>query len=190
MGFPNKPSALVLEEDFAKQLRLARYLAASSLPPSWPLEPALKARSRNRGGVLEKRRPKARQNRRGKRLGRRNWRKRGDGREGRLIKFNQSVPSGEKSSDLGGSLMTESERPSSCTWCFLIRLAGCCGPVVLVGFNDLKPNPFRLEMGATCRPGFHWSASPPPLLPYGSKAGSMCWLFEVANPDKPDSGNC
>ena len=33
-------SPLVREEDFAKQLRLARYLAASSLPPSRALEPA------------------------------------------------------------------------------------------------------------------------------------------------------
>ena len=42
---PEPPSALVREEEFAKQLRLARYLAASSLPPSRPLEPALKARA-------------------------------------------------------------------------------------------------------------------------------------------------
>jgi hypothetical protein len=35
-----QPVAMVREEEFAKQLRLARYLAASSLPPSRPLEPA------------------------------------------------------------------------------------------------------------------------------------------------------
>jgi hypothetical protein len=35
-----QPSARVQEEEFAKQLRLARYLAAASLPPSRPLEPA------------------------------------------------------------------------------------------------------------------------------------------------------
>ena len=33
-----QPSARVQEEEFAKQLRLARYLAAASLPPSRPLE--------------------------------------------------------------------------------------------------------------------------------------------------------
>ena len=35
-----QPSALVREEEFARQLRLARYLAASSLPPARALEPA------------------------------------------------------------------------------------------------------------------------------------------------------
>jgi hypothetical protein len=39
-----QPSTRVQEEEFAKQLRLARYLAAASLPPSRPLEPAPKAR--------------------------------------------------------------------------------------------------------------------------------------------------
>ena len=39
------PSPLVREEDFAKQLRIARYLAASSLPPSRPLEPAAQPRT-------------------------------------------------------------------------------------------------------------------------------------------------
>jgi hypothetical protein len=33
-----QPSAKVQEEEFAKQLRLVRYLAAASLPPSRPLE--------------------------------------------------------------------------------------------------------------------------------------------------------
>jgi hypothetical protein len=33
-----QPASRVQEEEFAKQLRLARYLAASSLPPSRPLE--------------------------------------------------------------------------------------------------------------------------------------------------------
>jgi hypothetical protein len=41
---PELPSALVREEEFTKQLRLARYLAASSLPPSRPLEPVAEAR--------------------------------------------------------------------------------------------------------------------------------------------------
>jgi hypothetical protein len=39
-------SARVQEEEFAKQLRLARYLAASSLPRSRPLEPVREARTR------------------------------------------------------------------------------------------------------------------------------------------------
>ena len=39
------PSPLVREEEFAKQLRLARYLAASSPPPSRPLEPASAAKT-------------------------------------------------------------------------------------------------------------------------------------------------
>jgi hypothetical protein len=38
-------SARVQEEKFAKQLRLARYLAAASLSPSRPLEPAFKGRT-------------------------------------------------------------------------------------------------------------------------------------------------
>jgi hypothetical protein len=38
-------SPVVREEEFAQQLRLARYLAASSLPPSRPLEPVLKGRA-------------------------------------------------------------------------------------------------------------------------------------------------
>jgi hypothetical protein len=42
---PEPASALVREEEFAKQLRLARYLAASSLPPSRRLEPVLKGRA-------------------------------------------------------------------------------------------------------------------------------------------------
>jgi hypothetical protein len=41
-----QPSSRVQEEEFAKQLRLARYLAASSLPPSRPLEPVREARTR------------------------------------------------------------------------------------------------------------------------------------------------
>jgi hypothetical protein len=40
-----QPSARVQEEEFAKQLRLARYLAAASLPPSRPLEPVRQPRT-------------------------------------------------------------------------------------------------------------------------------------------------
>jgi hypothetical protein len=35
---------VVQDEEFAKQLRLARYLAGASLPPSRPLEPVAKSR--------------------------------------------------------------------------------------------------------------------------------------------------
>ena len=47
-------SPLLWEEDFAKQLRLARYLAASSLPPSRPLEPHLEARTRKEARSVTK----------------------------------------------------------------------------------------------------------------------------------------
>jgi hypothetical protein len=40
-----QPSTRVQEEEFAKQLRLARYLAAASLPPARPLEPVRQART-------------------------------------------------------------------------------------------------------------------------------------------------
>ena len=40
-----QPSARVQEEEFAKQLRLARYLAAASLPPSRPLAPVRQPRT-------------------------------------------------------------------------------------------------------------------------------------------------
>jgi hypothetical protein len=40
-----QPSSRVQEEEFAKQLRLARYLAGSSLPPSRPLEPVREAKT-------------------------------------------------------------------------------------------------------------------------------------------------
>jgi hypothetical protein len=40
-----QPSPLVQEEEFAKQLRLARYLTGASLQPSRPLEAVIKARA-------------------------------------------------------------------------------------------------------------------------------------------------
>jgi hypothetical protein len=49
-----QPSARVQEEEFAKQLRLARYLAASSLPPSRPLEPAAGTKTPKRGRPVAK----------------------------------------------------------------------------------------------------------------------------------------
>jgi len=56
---PEPPSALVQEEEFAKQLRLARYLAASSLPPSRLLEPGLKSRALSQERFMRKPRSKA-----------------------------------------------------------------------------------------------------------------------------------
>jgi hypothetical protein len=41
----DQPVAMVREEEFAKQLRLARYLAGASLPAARPLEPVLKGRA-------------------------------------------------------------------------------------------------------------------------------------------------
>ena len=48
------PSALVREEEFAKQLRLARYLAGASLPPARPLEPGAEARAAKREQSIKK----------------------------------------------------------------------------------------------------------------------------------------
>ena len=49
-----QPSTRVQEEEFAKQLRLARYLAAASLPPSRPLEPGPNAKTPKRGRPIAK----------------------------------------------------------------------------------------------------------------------------------------
>jgi hypothetical protein len=53
-----QPSARVQEEEFAKQLRLARYLAAGGSPPSRPLEATSKARAPKDATSLTKARPK------------------------------------------------------------------------------------------------------------------------------------
>jgi hypothetical protein len=49
-----QPSSRVQEEEFAKQLRLARYLAAGGSPSSRPLEPAHKVRTPKRGRPIAK----------------------------------------------------------------------------------------------------------------------------------------
>ena len=56
---PELPSAVVREEDFAKQLRLARYLAGASLPPARPLEPALKTKAPKQERSVRRPRSKA-----------------------------------------------------------------------------------------------------------------------------------
>jgi hypothetical protein len=52
-----QPSAVVREEEFAKQLRLARYLAGSSLPPVRSLEQASGAKKAKRLHPTAKARP-------------------------------------------------------------------------------------------------------------------------------------
>jgi len=53
-----QPSSKVQEEKFAKQLRLARYLAAGGSSPSRPLEPARQARTPKRVRSVTKATPK------------------------------------------------------------------------------------------------------------------------------------
>jgi hypothetical protein len=54
-----QPSARVQEEEFAKQLRLARYLAAGGSPPSRTLEAVRQAKTPEREGPVAKAKPKA-----------------------------------------------------------------------------------------------------------------------------------
>jgi hypothetical protein len=67
-----QPAVMVREEEFAKQLRLARYLAGASLPPSRPLEPASEARAPEPARRAAKSRSRAKKQSESKRLGRRN----------------------------------------------------------------------------------------------------------------------
>jgi hypothetical protein len=52
--FTEQVSPRIREEDFAKQLRIARYLAASSLPPSRALESIVKTRAPRQGRPVTK----------------------------------------------------------------------------------------------------------------------------------------
>jgi hypothetical protein len=54
-----QPSALVQEQEFAKQLRIARYLAAASLPAARPLEPVANARTPTQERAVMKPRSKS-----------------------------------------------------------------------------------------------------------------------------------
>jgi hypothetical protein len=54
-----QPSSKVQEEEFAKQLRLARYLAAGGSPPPRPLEAAPETKTPTRGRAVAKTGPKA-----------------------------------------------------------------------------------------------------------------------------------
>jgi hypothetical protein len=49
-----QPSSRVQEEEFAKQLRLARYLAAGGSPPARPLEPVSEVKAPKRGRPIAK----------------------------------------------------------------------------------------------------------------------------------------
>jgi hypothetical protein len=53
-----QPAAMVREEEFAKQLRLARTWLHNSLPQARPLEPALKATAPKQGRSVPKARSK------------------------------------------------------------------------------------------------------------------------------------
>jgi hypothetical protein len=53
-----QPSTKVQEEECAKQLRLARYLAARGSPPSRPLEPVRQSRTRKQERPIAKAGPK------------------------------------------------------------------------------------------------------------------------------------
>ena len=59
-----QPSSLVQEEEFAKQLRLARHLAGASLPPSRrALEPVRQPKTRKGSDLLQRRGLKPRRQR-------------------------------------------------------------------------------------------------------------------------------
>jgi hypothetical protein len=53
-----QPSAVVREEEFAKQLRIARYLAGTGLSAARALEPGPKARAPKKAKTLTKARPR------------------------------------------------------------------------------------------------------------------------------------
>ena len=53
-----QPSAVVREEEFAKQLRIARYLAGAGGPTGRAVEPALPTRTRQEGKPARKASPK------------------------------------------------------------------------------------------------------------------------------------
>jgi hypothetical protein len=53
-----QPSAVVRGEEFAKQLRIARFLAGTGLPAARVLEPALPAKTRQEGKPVKKGSPK------------------------------------------------------------------------------------------------------------------------------------
>ena len=66
------PSPVVQEEEFAKQLRLARYLAGASLPAARTLDQRLSHERRNQPELFQRRGLAPRKKRQGRRLRRRN----------------------------------------------------------------------------------------------------------------------
>ena len=77
-----QPSTRVQEEEFAKQLRLARYLAAGGSPPSRALEPAPEAKTPKRERPVAKAGAKTSRARSVRKLGTKNWPRKGGGRDG------------------------------------------------------------------------------------------------------------
>jgi hypothetical protein len=63
-----QPSSRVQEEEFAKQLRLARYLAAGGSPPSRPLEPVRQPRTPKKAKPIAKVRAKTKTETAGKKV--------------------------------------------------------------------------------------------------------------------------
>jgi hypothetical protein len=95
-----RPSTRVQEEEFAKQLRLARYLAAASLPPSRPLEPVRQTRTPKQERPVAKAGAKTKVSTASKKLGRKSWRKKGGGRDGRVRRCHHLVRGEGRSSGI------------------------------------------------------------------------------------------
>jgi hypothetical protein len=90
----------VQEEEFAKQLRLARYLAAGGSPPSRPVETVRQPRTRKQERPVVKGGPKPRRKRLPRKLGRKNWRKKGGVQDGRFTRCRHPVQAEGRSSGL------------------------------------------------------------------------------------------
>jgi hypothetical protein len=86
-----QPSSRVQEEEFAKQLRLARYLAAGGSPPSRAAKPAPEAKCLSGGDLLQRRGLRPSWERPARKLARKNWRKKGGERDGGCTRYRQLV---------------------------------------------------------------------------------------------------
>jgi hypothetical protein len=98
---PNKTSSRVQEEEFTKQLRLARYLAGAGLPPSRQLESVPKARTPKQAEGVSKVKPKAKAERTRK-----------EAREEELAKERRRAGRAGQKGQLAGSQRGEKQRPS------------------------------------------------------------------------------
>jgi hypothetical protein len=98
----SQPSALIREEDFAKQLLLARYLAGASLPPSRRLETHLNAKTPKPVRPLTKARRRTKAASRGQKAGDAELAKERAGRSNWPgIKYQPVFQAGAESNDLG-----------------------------------------------------------------------------------------